>query len=263
MTDLASLDIKNFAFGQQNMHIIVSDPISPSIAPPVDSNDDVAQAEFAVALAVDAGLIPAPPAPNASALLQLFYPAGSINPGTQPQGGADFYASPLPDVRAARNVTLAYSVFFPADFDWVRGGKLPGLYGGHDGCSGGDAAADCWSTRLMWRADGAGELYLYAPKDRQTAALCHAPPLSLCDSDFGLSVARGAFRFARGNWTRVRQTVALNTPGAQDGGFALDVDGVRVLERADVTFFGGHEQEYATPRDQFTWFRDFEMVINE
>ena len=60
----------------------------------------------------------------------------------------------------AKNVSLEYSVFFPLDFDWVEGGKAPGIYGGHDGCSGGDDALDCFSTRLMWRGKGAGELYL-------------------------------------------------------------------------------------------------------
>ena len=28
------------------------------------------------------------------------------------------------------------------------------------------------------------------------------------------------------------------------------------------TFFGGHERKYATPKDQFTWFKDFAMAIN-
>lgn len=91
--------------------------------------------------------------------MQLLYPAGSSAPSTKPQGGADFYAAPL-NLRAAQNVTLAYSVFFPADFDWVLAGKLPGIYGGHETCSGGDSALSCFSTRLMWRAGGIGELYL-------------------------------------------------------------------------------------------------------
>ena len=31
---------------------------------------------------------------------------------------------------------------------------------------------------------------------------------------------------------------------------------------ARSTFFGGHEPKYATPRDQFTWFKDFAMTAN-
>lgn len=94
-----------------------------------------------------------------SSALQVFYPQGSINPGNKIIGGAEFYATPI-SLAKARNVSLEYSVFFPLDFDWKQGGKLPGLYGGHKTCSGGDSALTCFSTRLMWRKQGAGELYL-------------------------------------------------------------------------------------------------------
>jgi hypothetical protein len=63
-------------------------------------------------------------------------------------GGTGFYADPV-DLTQASTVTLSYKVFFPADFDFVMGGKLPGLFGGRPGCSGGDAGTDCFSTRFM------------------------------------------------------------------------------------------------------------------
>ena len=94
-----------------------------------------------------------------SSILQLFFPQDSIDPARKPTGGAEFYATPL-DISNAQNVSLKYSVFFPANFDFVLAGKMPGLYAGHKGCSGGNAALDCFSTRLMWRKEGAGELYL-------------------------------------------------------------------------------------------------------
>lgn len=53
------------------------------------------------------------------------------------------------DLSTAKNVTLEYSIFFPTGFDFVKGGKMPGLYGGHTGCSGGQQSEDCFSTRLM------------------------------------------------------------------------------------------------------------------
>ncbi|KAF8162746.1 polysaccharide lyase family 14 protein, partial [Crassisporium funariophilum] len=206
-------------------------------------------------------------------VIQLLFPAGSINPAQKPQGGAEFYATPI-DISKARNVTMKYSVFFPASFDWVLAGKLPGLYGGHTGCSGGNAALDCFSTRLMWRQGGAGELYLYAPKKKQTKALC-SDPQSTCDATYGLSIGRGAFKWAAGRWTTVQQTVYLNTPGVQDGSFTLDVNGQRVINRNDVfyrlingairlrsTFFGGHDVKYATPKDQYIWFKDFALAYN-
>lgn len=134
-------------------------------------------------------------------------------------------------------MVLTYSVFFPVDFDWVRGGKLPGLYGGREHCSGGVDATDCFSTRMMWRQGGAGELYLYAPKDKQTSELC-GDNQSVCESTYGLSIGRGSFNFNAGSWTHLKQTVTLNRPGKPDGYFALDVDGKRVIERSDIYYRG-------------------------
>lgn len=227
MTDLAAFNVTNFASGQKNLHIFDVIPVDTTV---------VTLAAMANAVVGNLSSVNAAPAQsNSTAVMQLFYPANSINPANEPQGGADFYATPL-DLHDAQNVSLEYSIFFPADFDWVQGGKLPGIYGGHTGCSGGDAAVTCFSTRLMWRAGGAGELYLYAPKDKQTAALCSTPPQSVCDAAYGLSIGRGSFNFTAGGWTRIRQTVALNTPGQQDGGFVLEVNGLPVINRSDVYY---------------------------
>lgn len=142
-TDLSAFNITHFASGRDNLEVVVG--ITPGVEDIVHADSDDAS-----------------PLTNASAMLQLFYPKDSVNPARRPQGGSEFYAKPL-DISKANNVTLEYKVFFPSDFDWVKGGKLPGLYGGHTRCSGGDLALDCFSTRLMWRAGGAGELYLVMP----------------------------------------------------------------------------------------------------
>lgn len=144
-TDLSAFNITHFASGRDNLEVVVG--ITPGVEDIFhvdDSDSDASSWELWT---------------NASAMLQLFYPKDSVNPARRPQGGSEFYAKPL-DISEANDVTLEYKVFFPGDFDWVKGGKLPGLYGGHARCSGGDPALDCFSTRLMWRAGGAGELYL-------------------------------------------------------------------------------------------------------
>jgi hypothetical protein len=145
MSDLSSFQVAKFSGNKRNLQIVTGIPAKAS-----------ATSKATVAAAADSFL---PQWDNASAAMRLFYPEGSINPKNEPKGGAEFYATPL-DISDARSVTLQYSAFFPADFDWVLGGKMPGLYGGHPGCSGGNAALDCFSTRLMWRHGGAGELYL-------------------------------------------------------------------------------------------------------
>jgi hypothetical protein len=147
MSDLGPFNISAFPGGQRNLQIVNGIPASAS------------RISFAAASATASEFSASPPWDNSSSVLQLFYPANSINPSRKPQGGAEFYATPL-HLAAAHNITLEYSVFFPVDFDWVLAGKLPGLYGGHTGCSGGNDALDCFSTRLMWRKGGSGELYM-------------------------------------------------------------------------------------------------------
>ncbi|KAF9453715.1 polysaccharide lyase family 14 protein [Macrolepiota fuliginosa MF-IS2] len=199
MSDLSSFNVLSFPSGQQNLQI-VSDPSSRS---PGDS-------------------------------LQIFYPAHSINPGRTPIGGSEFYAAPIP-LSSATNVTLQYSAYFGPQFEFVLAGKMPGLYGGRVHCSGGSDAEDCFSTRLMWRAEGAGELYLYAPRSHQPDSLCSSIG-STCSNDYGSSIARGSFTWTRGDWTTVAQTLVLNTPGLADGSFVLDVNGQRAIDRHDVYY---------------------------
>ncbi|WWD03341.1 hypothetical protein V865_001393 [Kwoniella europaea PYCC6329] len=214
-SDMSPFQVSTYAAGKHNMAILRGSPAAAT-----SNNTDTNPEE---------------PWDSSRNALQILYPSGSINPGNKPQGGAEFYAAPL-DITKATNASLEYSVYFPPDFDFVKGGKLPGLYGGHNGCSGGNAAEDCFSTRLMWRAGGQGELYLYAPKDRQTPSLCQTPPKSICDAAYGLSIGRGAWKFALGDWTTVRQDVWLNTPGQNDGGFNIWVNGQLILSANDVRY---------------------------
>jgi len=107
---------------------------------------------------------PAPGATNSSAsgpVLQVQYPAGSFQDNNV--GGAQFYAlwNSSGSTSAFQSMLVTYEVAFEADFDWVKGGKLPGLRGGPDpnNCSGGNQAngTNCFSSRVMWRTNGAGE----------------------------------------------------------------------------------------------------------
>jgi len=152
-TDLSAFNITHFAAGRDNLEVVAG--ITLGVEDTIHVDDTSSWTLLT----------------NASAMLRLFYPKDSINPARWPQGGSEFYAAPL-DVSKASNVTFEYKVFFPSDFEWVKGGKLPGLYGGHTGCSGGNAALDCFSTRLMWRTGGAGELYLVSPVRTPSCARC-------------------------------------------------------------------------------------------
>ena len=190
-------------------------------------------------------------------VLRVRYPRGSVNPGTAeaPRGGAGFeLAWPPGEARC-----LSYRLRFPAGFAFVKGGKLPGLFGGDAprGCGAAEFSKG-FSARLMWRTDGAGELYLYAP-DRT----------SRC----GESIERGSWTFATGRWLTVSEEIVLNTPGRSDGVARIWIDGAKVVERTNLmlrdesgikvdgllfsTFFGGSDESWASPGDQYADFADF------
>ncbi len=185
--------------------------------------------------------------------LRVRYPAGSSNPSDDPRGGAGFYAETL---GGAERACLSYRLRFEPGFDFVRGGKLPGLYGG-DAPSGGEEVdgENGFSMRLMWREQGQGELYPYVVGLE------------------GTSVGRGAWTFPTGQWVSVEQELVLNDPGEANGVARLWIDGRPVLEQREIvyrttpevtidglmfsTFFGGSGEGWRTPRDQHVDFADF------
>jgi hypothetical protein len=187
--------------------------------------------------------------------LRVHYPAGTSSPGEEPIGGAGFYSDP-PSIKGADRACLSYMVRFPADFDFVRGGKLPGLYGG-EAPSGGEEVDGTtgFSMRLMWREEGEGELYPYVVGFE------------------GDSVGRGFWHFPVGRWVTIEQELVLNEPGQENGIARLWVDGRPVLEQQNVvfrtipaitidglmfsTFFGGSGEGWRTPRDQYVDFAAF------
>ncbi|CAL1703289.1 unnamed protein product [Somion occarium] len=219
--------------------------------------------------------------------MQAHYPKGSYTFTHSPKGGISFYA-PGPsdiDLTSAKEVTLGYSVFFEDGFEFVKGGKLPGLYGGDSddeaiSCSGGRRDDGCFSARMMWRTDGAGELYTYLPPSAAAnKAVCNVKPLSTCNDDYGASVGRGAFTWKTGQWSTISQRVRLNDPGQSNGELELFYEGQSVinvgglvLRDKDVgrirgiqmqTFFGGSDSSWASPKDQDVFFADFSVAVTQ
>jgi len=157
--------------------------------------------------------------PGSGPVLQVTYAEGSFSHDT---GGTQFYSLwNTTDGSSFNSMMVSYELAFDEGFDWVKGGKLPGLRGGLNstGCSGGNKAdgLDCFSSRLMWRKSGAGEgkervlsrcstsriaysdilnppVYAYVPTPNN---LCSEKSIT-CNSDFGVSVGRGDFSFVTG-----------------------------------------------------------------
>ncbi|CAK5281531.1 unnamed protein product [Mycena citricolor] len=214
------------------------------------------------------------PAPGVSSssgpVLQVTYPAGSFSGAT---GGAQFYNIwQTTNSSGFQSMLLTYEVAFDAGFDWVKGGKLPGLRGGTNatGCSGGQQSdgLSCFSSRLMWRPN----VYAYIPEPNN---LCSEKSIT-CNSDFGISISRGSFTFTSGAWNQVTLLVQLNNPiNVANGNIELYLNGVKALAQQDLqiraansvtaggmyfsTFFGGSDSSWSTPTTTHTYFRNFQL----
>ncbi|MGB7440499.1 MAG: polysaccharide lyase [Coleofasciculaceae cyanobacterium] len=196
-------------------------------------------------------------------LLRVDYPEGSAAPSVSRNegaalGGAQFYADL--GVPGKDSLRLSYYVRFAEDFDFVKGGKLPGLYGG-TGASGGNIpdGTDGFSTRFMWRGDGDGEVYAYLPTTEK----------------YGTSLGRGNWKFQPGTWHYLEQEINLNDPGKANGELQVLLDGKSVLDQEGLTFrttdklkidgiffstfFGGGDSSWATPQDTHIDFADFSV----
>ncbi len=164
---------------------------------------------------------------------------------------------------------ISYDVKFSENFDFVRGGKLPGLCGYNvtqdprDGCNTGGGfptGYDGWSARGMWREDGKLENYVY-----------HADQFyEYGDDEYWTANAE------RGTWHSFQHRIVLNTVGEANGIVEAWFDGVKVLssntmlyrKTADIginlfyfsTFYGGADPSWAPTSDQYIYFDNFRIA---
>ena len=172
-------------------------------------------------------------------------------------------------IRRTDAAELSYNVTFSRNFQWVRGGKLPGLCGGPESVTGGNAAngRNGFSARLMWRSDGRGEAYVYHMNQPEKYGESFPFP-----SDF---------RFQTETRLLVRIRVSMNTPGQRDGRLDVWIGNTRsgktshVLRRSDMewratrnisvdgllfqTFYGGNSRKWAPTKSSSTIFSDISI----
>ena len=204
--------------------------------------------------------------------LRIRYPEGSYDSGTAlkglaPMGGVQFTSNfGSMKVPASDSIVLSYSVRFDEEFDFVRGGKLPGLYGGIPR-SGGQlpTGRDGYSTRIVWQSKGKGALYAYLPTNSKAYK----------GVTYGTMIGAGAWQFEPGKWTDLSQRIKLNKPGTNDGRITIWIDGALVHDECGLrfrdipslkidgiffsTFFGGNEPDWASRKDTYADFTNFRL----
>lgn len=164
---------------------------------------------------------------------------------------------------------VSYDVKFAEGFDFVLGGKLPGLCGYNttqspkDGCNTGGGfpnGYDGWSARGMWRKDGQLENYVY-----------HADQFyEYGDDEYWDAKA------IPGQWHTFQHRVVMNTVGEANGIVEAWFDGRKVLssntmlyrKTPDIginlfyfsTFYGGADPSWAPTTDQYMYFDNFRIA---
>ncbi|MDQ3003099.1 MAG: polysaccharide lyase [Fibrobacterota bacterium] len=194
-------------------------------------------------------------------VMKSLFPAGCVGPNTcGTQIKVEFKTT-------ADTAYVRYLVRFDEGFEWVKGGKLPGLCG-KDCITGGldPDGTNGWSARLMWRDSGKVNQYVYFPEKADP----NHPGFGE-DMPYDRSATRK--RFIPGKWHEVINQIAMNTPGQRNGIVRAWFDGELALERTDIlfrtiadmhvdklyisTFHGGKDSTWAPSGTHAVYFDDF------
>ncbi|HYW96152.1 MAG TPA: fibronectin type III domain-containing protein [Bacteroidales bacterium] len=204
-----------------------------------------------------------------SKVLQWNYPKGCVGSSS---GGGQFE----PENNAgADEIYMSYNIKFRPGFDWVLGGKLPGLKGGPDHYNPGGptpAWGDGFSNGLMWGhgyggQDDVGGLYFYTYYQDMPSV-------------YGESRRWGKFKFDTNSdhWYNVTIRMVMNTvksdgsggnhdgimEGFIDGKLVASYTGLRFRNVSSIhidkmkvySFFGGSGSQYGAARDEWTLIDD-------
>ncbi|MBK9262765.1 MAG: hypothetical protein IPM54_23550 [Polyangiaceae bacterium] len=188
--------------------------------------------------------------------LRVTYPANEVGPN---QGGVQFK---VPFGQTFDELYLSYRVRFAEGFQFVKGGKIPGLVGGSapTGCVNDTTG---FSARMMWRSGGGAVQYMYFPEKQNP-----------CGDDFAYDTGNGPIAFQPGTWHTVEHRIVMNTPGENDGVLEAWFDGASALSQKAFsfrlagatfgidtlyfsTFFGGSDASWAPTAPQMVDFDDF------
>ncbi len=199
-------------------------------------------------------------------VLQIKYPKGKV--GQEEDGGGVQWRFRFDE--SFDKCTVEYKVLFPLGFDFVKGGKLPGLSGGTSPGGGKKSdGSDGFSARIMWREQGQIFKYMYwmerAPEKRW------GDDLAWVD----INGNNKPLHFIPGQWHTLKTEIVMNTPGLRDGKITSWFDGKLALLqqgafRAEgatfridnfnfTTFFGGNTPDWAPIKDEVVYFSDFSI----
>ncbi|WP_299188562.1 polysaccharide lyase [uncultured Aquimarina sp.] len=203
---------------------------------------------------------------NRGKVLDVKYPEGQVKTG---QSGMH---TKVPfDVEGEYDeLYISYWVYFPEDFEFRAGGKLPGLAY--------QTSERNMSLRLMWRYDGLIEFYVHYNTEPTWDGWHASINWSLTDpyEEPNGEPQADQVKFKKGQWNHVEMYNKLNTPGQNDGimrgwlngDLAIDITDngdYRQADEGDIhlniiylsTFFGGSDETFQPTKDLEAYFDDF------
>ncbi len=214
------------------------------------------------------------------AALAIDFPEGSVGPK---EGGAQWkFTWDEPAVM----VRVRYRVKFAEGFDFVRGGKLPGLAGGT--APTGSKKADGFNgfgARIMWRTEHDGQPGAPAQSTANLVQYVKHPTSGYHndgkqeDNLYWTDEEGERLEITSGVWYRITSLVRLNKVGRSNGMIKSWLNGKRVLlarglefrytndMNVDVfyftTFFGGSSDVWGSSKDEQVFFDNFQVEILE
>lgn len=167
-------------------------------------------------------------------------------------------SQPIP---ASKSYTLNYDVKFDKDFEFVKGGKLPGLAPKKHitGCK--DSVPEGWSARMMWGREGKIQPYFYQ-QDRTSGC--------------GEGTKSENPELIPGQWHALSLRVYVNRYANNSNGFIkVYVDGKLISEHSNLrlrgeesedslinkilfsTFHGGSDSSWSPSKKVYAYFDNF------
>lgn len=187
-------------------------------------------------------------------IIRINYPEGSYDPKSmlrlkKPIAGVNLR---IAFEKSYDCLYLNYALKFPNEFDFVHGGKLPGLFGGNGNTGGRTPTGyDGFSARFLWLDDGGGAVYAYLPTSKV----------------WGTALGSNAWSYKKGTWHQITQKIQLNSAGQADGVLKVWLDDRLVYSNQEMiyrydnllsidgilfsSFFGGNKPKFASSKDTF------------
>lgn len=187
---------------------------------------------------------------SSNKFMRGYFPQGTYSP----DNGGWSWNSPISGSR--EELYFSYDIRFKPGFQWVLGGKIPGLTGGHVESGTLPEFTDGFSVRMMWKENGKLVFYVYH-HDQSIV--------------YGSSHGWGDFQFTTGQWYNITFRLVLNKvqngsgvnngilEGFVDGKLKIQLSNFRFRNIESIfidnmyicSFFGGSSEEWSAQRDEW------------